>query len=89
MTFDLIVFVVCSPLIDFLNRTKKRAILSVVVLVVLTGCVCTSLYWAFLFLPAITTVIMSLFLERIFKKYAPEDADDAQPEEDPLEEVSE
>lgn len=60
-----------------------------VVLVVLTGCVCTSLYWAFLFLPAITTVIMSLFLERIFKKYAPEDADAAQPEEDPLEEVSE
>lgn len=33
--FDLIVFVVCSPLIDFLTRTKKRAILSVVVLVVL------------------------------------------------------
>lgn len=42
-----------------------------VVLVVLTGAVCTSLYWTFLFLPAITVLIMSFFLERVFKKYLP------------------
>ena len=34
--FDLIVFVVCSPLVDFLTRTKKRAVLSVAVLMVLS-----------------------------------------------------
>ena len=34
--FDLIVFVVCSPLIDFLTRTGKRAICSIGVLLVLS-----------------------------------------------------
>ena len=42
-----------------------------VVMVVLTGAVCTSLYWTFLFLPAITVLVMSFFLERVFKKYLP------------------
>ena len=42
-----------------------------VVLAVLTGAVCTSLYWTFLFLPALTVLIMSFFLERVFKKYLP------------------
>lgn len=42
-----------------------------VVMVVLTGAVCTSLYWTFLFLPAITVLAMSFFLERVFKKYLP------------------
>lgn len=57
-----------------------------VVLVVLTACVCLSLYWTVLFLPAITAVVMSLFLERIFKQYAPEDPSSADPlEEEPIE----
>lgn len=42
-----------------------------VVLAVLTGAVCTSLYWTFLFLPALTVLVMSFLLERIFKKYLP------------------
>ncbi len=46
-----------------------------VVLVVLVGAVCTSLYWTFLFLPALTVLIMSFLLERIFKKYLPEESE--------------
>lgn len=34
--FDLIVFVVCSPVVDFLTRTRKRAVLSIAVLMLLS-----------------------------------------------------
>ena len=44
-----------------------------VVLLVLAGAVCTSLTFPVLFLPALTVLVMSLFLERIFKRYAPEE----------------
>lgn len=42
-----------------------------VVLLVLVGAVCTSLVFPVLFLPALTALVMSLFLERIFKRYTP------------------
>ena len=42
-----------------------------VVLVVLAGAVCTSLYWTFLFVPALTVLLMSFLLERVFRNYLP------------------
>lgn len=46
-------------------------------------------WWPVLFTPAVTALITSLFLERIFVKYAPELAEtepDGEPEEDQREE---
>ena len=44
-----------------------------VVLLVLAGAVITSLTFPVLFLPALTVLVMSLFLERIFKRYSPDE----------------
>ena len=52
-----------------------------VVLVVLAGAVCTSLYWTFLFVPALTVLVMSFFLERIFGKYLPAPPEETEPGE--------
>ena len=55
-----------------------------VVLAVLTGAVCTSLYWTSLFLPAVTTLLMSFLLERVFRAYLPEQPAEAPEEEEEL-----
>ena len=55
---------------------------STVVMVLLTAqtaVLCLQYWWPALFMPAVTTLLVSLFTERVFQKYAPELA----PEEDP------
>ena len=54
---------------------------STVVMVLLTAqtaVLCLQYWWPALFMPAVTTLLVSLFTERVFQKYAPELA----PEED-------
>lgn len=55
---------------------------STVVMVLLTAqtaVLCLQYWWPALFMPAVTTLLVSLFTERVFQKYVPELA----PEEDP------